>query len=33
MALKAAIQEGIESGKAENFDPKTHIELLKSKKR
>jgi antitoxin ParD1/3/4 len=33
MALKAAIQEGIESGKAEKFDPKTHIELLKSKKR
>lgn len=31
--LKEAIQEGIESGIAEDFNPKTHLELLKAKKR
>ena len=30
-ALKMAIQEGIESGTAENYDPKKHIEQLKKK--
>jgi antitoxin ParD1/3/4 len=32
-ALKKAINEGIESGIAENFDPKQHLELLKAKRR
>ncbi|MBA5630177.1 type II toxin-antitoxin system ParD family antitoxin [Moheibacter lacus] len=32
-ALKNAIQEGLESGVAENFDPKKHLEELKAKKR
>lgn len=32
-ALKTAINEGIESGIAENFDPKQHLESLKAKKR
>lgn len=31
--LKKAISEGIESGIAENFDPKKHLESLKAKKR
>ena len=31
--LKNAIKEGIESGIAENFDPKKHLESLKAKKR
>ncbi len=31
--LKKAINEGIESGIAENFNPKKHLELLKAKKR
>lgn len=31
--LRNAIQEGIESGRAENFDPKKHLETLKSKKK
>lgn len=30
-ALKMAIQEGIESGTAKNYDPKKHIEQLKKK--
>jgi antitoxin ParD1/3/4 len=33
IALKKAINEGIESGIAENFNPKQHLESLKSKKR
>lgn len=33
VALKKAINEGIESGIAENFDPKEHLESLKAKKR
>jgi|688.fasta_scaffold1895292_1 antitoxin ParD1/3/4 len=33
IALKNAINEGIESGIAKNFDPKKHLELLKAKKR
>lgn len=32
-ALKTAIDEGIESGIAKNFDPKQHLESLKAKKR
>jgi len=32
MALKNAIQEGIDSGIAYDFDPKKHLELLKIKK-
>ena len=32
IALKNAIQEGIESGIAHDFDPKKHLELLKAKK-
>ena len=33
IALKKAIQEGIDSGIAHDFDPKKHLEILKSKKR
>lgn len=33
VALKKAINEGIESGIAENFNPKQHLESLKAKKR
>lgn len=29
--LKNSIQEGIDSGIAENFDPKKHLETLKAK--
>ncbi|WP_353138268.1 type II toxin-antitoxin system ParD family antitoxin [Pseudopedobacter sp.] len=32
-ALKNAIQEGINSGIAENFDAKKHLEILKARKR
>lgn len=32
-ALRTAIQEGIDSGIAHNFDPKKHLESLKAKKR
>ena len=32
IALKGAIQEGIESGIAHDFDPKEHLESLKAKK-
>jgi len=32
-ALKSAIQEGINSGVAKNFDPKTHLERLKASKK
>lgn len=32
-ALKKAINEGIESGIAKNFNPKQHLESLKAKKR
>lgn len=28
--LRNAIREGIESGRAENFDPKKHLKTLKS---
>lgn len=31
--LKNAVQEGINSGRAENFDPNRHLESLKAKKR
>ena len=31
--LKNAIREGIESGIAENFNPKKHLESLKAEKR
>ena len=31
VALKNAIQEGIESGIAYDFDPKTHLESLKER--
>ncbi|MCB9223862.1 MAG: type II toxin-antitoxin system ParD family antitoxin [Crocinitomicaceae bacterium] len=30
--LRAAIQEGIDSGIVENFDPKEHLKSLKAKK-
>ena len=32
VALKKAIHEGIESGLVKNFDPKSHLELLKARK-
>jgi antitoxin ParD1/3/4 len=32
MALKNAIQNGIDSGIAHDFDPKKHLESLKAKK-
>ncbi|MFL1896357.1 type II toxin-antitoxin system ParD family antitoxin [Aquimarina sp. 2-A2] len=32
IALKNAIQEGIDSGIAHEFDPKQHLESLKAKK-
>lgn len=32
IALREAIQEGIESGIANDFDPKSHLEKLKVKK-
>ena len=32
LVLKNAIQEGIESGIAINFNPKTHLESLKTKR-
>lgn len=31
-ALKSAVQEGIDSGIANNFDPKKHLESLKANK-
>ncbi len=33
MALKSAIREGMDSGTAENFNPKKHLELLKANKK
>lgn len=33
VALKNAIQEGINSGMAENFNPKKHLEMLKAGKK
>lgn len=33
ITLKKAISDGIESGIAENFNPKQHLEILKAKKR
>ena len=33
LALRNAIQEGINSGVAKDFDPKKHLEFLKSKKK
>lgn len=32
LILKKAIKEGVESGRAENFDPQKHLESLKAKK-
>ena len=32
MALKNAVQEGIDSGIANDFDPKKHLESLKNKR-
>ena len=32
-ALKSAMQEGINSGVAKNFDPKKHLQKLKSEKK
>ncbi len=33
IALKSAVQEGITSGIAHNFDPQKHLEILKANKR
>ncbi len=33
LALKNAIQEGLESRRSLNFDPKKHLEILKAKKK
>jgi len=33
LALRSAIQEGIDSGIAHDFDPKEHLESLKANKR
>ncbi|TDQ17543.1 antitoxin ParD1/3/4 [Algoriphagus boseongensis] len=33
LALKNAVQEGIESGIVKDFDPEKHLESLKAKKR
>ena len=33
VALKSAIQEGINSGIADDFDPKKHLESLKANKK
>ena len=33
LALRSAIQEGIDSGIAHDFDPKKHLESLKANKR
>lgn len=33
IALKSAINEGMESGIAENFDPKQHLEALKTQRK
>ena len=33
VALKNAIQEGIESGKASDFNPKRHLESLKANRK
>jgi len=33
VALRTAIEEGIESGVAHDFDPQKHLESLKSKQR
>lgn len=33
LVLRNAIREGIESGRAIDFEPKKHLETLKSKKR
>lgn len=33
IALRAAIQKGIKSGIAHDFDPETHLQQLKAKKR
>ena len=30
MALKAALNEGVKSGVAENFDPREHLKILKA---
>ena len=32
LVLRNAIQEGIQSGRATDFDPKKHLETLKSRK-
>ena len=33
IALRKAINEGIDSGRAINFDPKKHLEVLKARKK
>jgi antitoxin ParD1/3/4 len=33
LVLKSAIQEGMSSGRVKNFDPKKHLESLKTKKK
>ena len=33
IALRKAIHEGIDSGRAINFDPKKHLEVLKARKK
>lgn len=32
LELKNAIEKGIESGRADSFDPKQHLQLLKAKR-
>ena len=33
IALRSAIKEGLESGRALNFDPKSHLESLKAERK
>ena len=33
IALRKAIHEGIDSGRAVDFDPKSHLEVLKARKK
>jgi antitoxin ParD1/3/4 len=33
LILRKAVNDGIDSGRAEDFDPKKHLEILKAKKK